>query len=151
MCTTLYAGFLESTIIFAMAHFHSIALYLGSHCNTTHSLQSDITKHDLVLASLHVNLSGKNRDHRHIAFLKVSNMQIITLFAFMTLLKDLTYCVKGHFFSSWTGRVWLQCRNTEVAMQEWRDAIGRHQLLCVQHQYAGEQDHGRYSYDHQDV
>lgn len=99
MCTTLYAGFLESTIIFAMAHFHSIALYLGSHCNTTHSLQSDITKHDLVLASLHVNLSGKNRDHRHIAFLKVSNMQIITLFAFMTLLKgSQILCLKGIFF-----------------------------------------------------
>jgi len=49
------------------------------------------------------------------------------------------------------GGVWLQRRNAETALQERRNATGRRQLLCLQHQHAGEQDHGGHAHDGQAV
>lgn len=53
--------------------------------------------------------------------------------------------------STFTGWVWLQCRDPEVALQEWGDSAWRCQLLCVQHKHSGQQDHGGYIDDNQDV
>lgn len=55
------------------------------------------------------------------------------------------------FFFTMVGWVWLQCRDTEIALQERRDSSRRHQLLCVQHKHAGQQDHGGHTDDNQDV
>ncbi|XP_030329322.2 arfaptin-2 isoform X3 [Strigops habroptila] len=49
------------------------------------------------------------------------------------------------------GGVWVQRGDAEAALQEWGDAAGCRQLLRLQHQHTGQQDHGGYAHDSQAV